>query len=132
MPGSYVLLVRLDEPARVRFGATGARDLARGRYAYVGSARGPGGFARLDRHRAVARGERDVRHWHVDHLLGHGAASVAGDRRFPEAVGECRLAEAVDGVPVPGVGATDCGCPTHLYGEEAGELGVPSPGTAPG
>lgn len=113
--GSYVLLVDLAEAARVRFGAAGHRDLEAVRYAYVGSARGPGGFARLERHREVARGERDVRHWHVDHLLGHGAASVAGDRRFPPAVGECDLAAAVRGQAVPGVGCTDCRCGSHLF-----------------
>lgn len=137
--GSYLLLVDLVAAARIRFGAAGPRDLADGRYAYVGSDRrrgpaswavwrgsspgrpstdaddgGPGGFARLERHREVARGERATRHWHVDHLLGHAAASVAGDRRFPPAVGECELAAAVQGEDVEGVGATDCRCRSHL------------------
>lgn len=127
MAGSYVLLVDLAEAARIRFGAAGPRDLPAGRYAYVGSARGPGGFARLERHREVARGERPVRHWHVDHLLGLEAASVAGDRRFPAAVGECALARAVQGEAVEGVGCTDCRCRSHLLRVTQG-LGAPGMG----
>lgn len=114
MGGSYVLLVDLAAAARIRFGAAGPRDLAAGTYAYAGSARGPGGFARLERHREVASGERTVGHWHVDHLLGHREASVVGDRRYPPAVGECDLAAALQGEPVPGVGSTDCRCGSHL------------------
>jgi endonuclease-3 len=106
--GSYVLLVELETPAEVAFGAVGTRSLGAGLHAYVGSARGAGGFARLERHREVARGTRSVRHWHVDHLLGHDAASVAGDRRFGE--------------PVVGVGCTDCGCRSHLFRIEPGGL----------
>lgn len=77
LAGSYVLLVDLEEAASVRFGAAGSRRLRAGRYAYVGSARGAGGFARLERHRGVARGARDVRHWHIDLFRLPGGAEAA-------------------------------------------------------
>lgn len=126
MPGTYTLLIDLDRAATVAFGAAGERDLVAGRYAYTGSAFGPGGFGRLDRHRAVARGDNDARHWHVDHLLGHPPASVTGDVRSAGERIECavaaRIADAPDTTPVPGIGASDCDCATHL---------VAVPGDAP-
>lgn len=74
--GTYTLVVRLEQPARIGFGAAGDRDLQPGWYAYVGSAFGPGGFARIDRHRRLASGVCQTRHWHIDYLLGHSAAVI--------------------------------------------------------
>lgn len=114
--GTYTLLIDLAEPATVTFGAVGARDLPAGRFAYTGSALGPGGFARVDRHDRVAAGEHGVSHWHVDHLLGHPAATLRDDVRSPGVDAECTVARTLLGQadPVPGVGATDCGCVSHL------------------
>ena len=69
--GTYTLLLSLPDPTTVAVGALGEFDLPAGAYAYTGSALGTGGFARVERHRRVARGDHDVRHWHVDHLTGH-------------------------------------------------------------
>lgn len=41
--GTYVLHIDLTTPATIEFGAAGTVDLDSGRYAYVGSAFGPGG-----------------------------------------------------------------------------------------
>ena len=118
--GTYTLLVDLDvpEPTVVAFGAAGERELRPGRYAYTGSALGPGGFARIDRHRRVAAGDHDVRHWHVDYLLGHPAGRLIGAVRSAAVDAECEVARAIGGAdavePVPGVGASDCDCSGHL------------------
>jgi len=69
--GTYTLLVELATDCTVGFGAAGERHLSAGWYAYTGTAFGPGGFARVDRHARVAAGHNDARHWHVDYLLGH-------------------------------------------------------------
>ncbi|WP_135820304.1 GIY-YIG nuclease family protein [Halostella litorea] len=114
MPGTYVLAVAVDEPATIEVGALGERAFDRGTYAYVGSAFGPGGFSRVERHRELAAGERDARHWHVDYLLGHPAASLAAVVKFPEMDVECDLASALPGDPVPAFGASDCDCDSHL------------------
>lgn len=115
--GTYTLLVELASSTTIRFGATGERDLPRGTYAYVGSALGTGGFARVERHHELARGERDARHWHIDYLLGAPEASVVGDVRTAGDV-ECAVATALReherADPIPGLGASDCDCPTHL------------------
>ena len=115
--GTYTLLVAFDAAATVRFGALGERDLSAGRYAYVGSAFGPGGFARVDRHRRTARGEHDTRYWHVDYLLAHPAAGIDAVVRSAGADVECAVAAALAGdfEGVDGVGCSDCGCDSHLF-----------------
>ncbi len=114
MSGTYVLIVAVDRPTTVEVGALGDREFADGAYAYVGSAFGPGGFARVDRHRELAAGERDARHWHVDYLLGDPAASLEAAITFADADRECELAGQLPGEPVAGFGASDCGCEAHL------------------
>lgn len=114
-PGAYLLVLAVEASRRVEAGALGAVELEPGRYAYAGSALGPGGVrARLLRH--VRR--RGPRHWHVDHLRGAArpvsAWWVHGEERL-----ECRWAAALAalpgaGRPTPGFGASDCGCPGHL------------------
>lgn len=127
--GTYTLLIDLDvdEPVTVAFGAAGSRALQPGRYAYTGSALGPGGFARIDRHRRVASGDHDVRHWHVDYLLGHPDAGLARAVRSPAVDAECRIAQSVADETgtesVPGVGASDCDCSSHLaFAPDASDL----------
>jgi endonuclease-3 len=112
--GTYTLLVGLDRDATVEVGALGAHALDRGWYAYTGSAFGPGGFARVERHRELAAGERNVRHWHVDYLLGCPAAAVRAVVRSPASDVECAVARRLPAGPVEGFGASDCDCRSHL------------------
>jgi Uri superfamily endonuclease len=103
LPGAYALLITLARPAA---------GFAPGRYAYLGSARGPGGIrARCARH---LRQDKVLR-WHVDRLtVTADVAALAimnGD--------ECNLTERLLAhgahAPVPGFGSSDCrNCPAHL------------------
>lgn len=103
LPGAYALLITL---------AKAAAGFAPGRYAYLGSARGPGGIrARCARHLRQDK----TRHWHVDRLTVvadvTALAIINGD--------ECNLTERLLAnaatVPVPGFGSSDCRtCPAHL------------------
>lgn len=112
--GTYVLEIALARPATIEVGALGDREFAAGTYAYVGSALGPGGFSRVERHRELARGDRDVRHWHVDYLLGHPESSLESVVTVPGEDRECELAASLPGTAVPGFGASDCDCSAHL------------------
>jgi Uri superfamily endonuclease len=112
--GTYVLLVDVARSTTVEVGALGSLAFPAGTYAYVGSAFGPGGFARVDRHRELAAGDRDARHWHVDYLLGHPDATLADAVTYPGADRECELAAKLPGDPVSGFGASDCDCEAHL------------------
>lgn len=114
--GTYTLIVELAAAATVEFGVAGERSLPAGWYAYTGSAQGSGGFARVERHYRLAAGEHDARHWHVDSLLGHPDARIDADVRSRGVDAECPIAEAIARAtePVPGIGATDSSCGSHL------------------
>ncbi|WP_128478178.1 GIY-YIG nuclease family protein [Halorussus pelagicus] len=119
LKGTYTLLVALETSATVEFGAAGERDLSAGWYAYTGSAFGTGGFARVERHRELARGERDARHWHVDYLLGHPESRIAEVVKTAGADAECAISRKIEtddaaAESVAGLGASDCECESHL------------------
>lgn len=114
-PGAYLLLLLLRQGVVLRVGRLGEFPLPRGYYAYVGSARGPGGVrARVARH---LRRDKSLR-WHIDYLAQYGDildvwASFGRARRecdwaavLVRSAGARRL--------VPGFGASDCGCAGHL------------------
>lgn len=112
--GAYVLFIDLDTPLTLDIPTLPPWVFKPGRYAYCGSAYGPGGIeARVRRH---LRPEKAV-HWHVDHVTGAGRVTDAGAR-----VGgrECDFLQqllALPGaaIPVPGFGSSDCrDCPAHL------------------
>ncbi len=118
-PGAYLLLIELAAPLALALPRLGAATLPRmtlppGRYAYGGSAYGPGGLrARIGRH---LRAEKTPR-WHVDRLT---AAGRVVDLRAVPGGRECDLVRALledpgTSVPVPGFGSSDCrACPAHL------------------
>lgn len=116
--GTYTLVLALDEPAAPEVGALGTCQFPAGGYAYTGSARASGGFARVDRHRRVAAGEHDARHWHVDFLTGHPATDLVDVARAAGIDAECRIARRLGDGPVPGFGASDCDCASHLSRRE--------------
>ena len=121
--GTYTLLIELPEAIAPSIGALGSQPLDPGWYAYTGSALGTGGFSRVDRHRRVAAGEHDVRHWHVDYLLGHDATALRDVVRAPGADVECAVASELPTSPVAGFGASDCDCEAHLaYAADEAEL----------
>ncbi len=113
--GVYVLW--LEVFGEVAVGRLGRRRLA-GTYAYVGSAQGPGGFRRLQRHQDVAEGRNPTRRWHIDFLLAAGTLRGAFIMETQDPSMECRLARALaQQLPpaIPRFGSSDCRCPTHLF-----------------
>jgi len=116
--GTYTLCIALPTTTTVAVGALGTHRLSAGTYAYTGSALGPGGFARVARHRRTARNDHDVRHWHIDSLLGDTPATIDRVYYAPGADVECAVADRLPAGPVDGFGASDCGCVSHLAGPE--------------
>ena len=100
---------------RLKVGKRGAFDFPAGWYAYVGSAFGPGGLrGRLKRHLAPATKP----HWHIDYLR---VAAPVGEVWYlsSEKVYEHQWADTLHSIPgtappVPGFGASDCICVSHL------------------
>jgi Uri superfamily endonuclease len=113
--GTYTLVIELPERAAISVGALGEQLFDAGWYGYVGSALGSGGFARIDRHRELAAGKRETRHWHIDYLLGHAESRLDAVVRTSGVDGECAVAETVETATAAGFGCSDCGCETHLF-----------------
>lgn len=112
--GTYVLVFALPEAVTLEVGALGEQEFPEGGYCYVGSALGSGGFSRIDRHRRVATGDHDVRHWHVDYFGGNHETELVDVVRIPERDCECALARDLGTGLVPGFGSSDCACESHL------------------
>ena len=112
MKGSYILLIELEKDTQIEIG-TGEKQLEKGLYTYFGSAFGPGGLKRIERHKEVSKGERDVKHWHIDYISGLESSKIVETVRFPEKDIECELAQQA-GEKVDGFGSTDCNCNSHL------------------
>ncbi len=113
-PGAYALFVELERALALEAASLGGSELAPGRYAYCGSAHGPGGLkARIGRH--LRRGKAP--HWHVDRLTAAGRILALG---LAPKGRECDLVEGLSrhsgvDVPLAGFGSSDCRrCPAHL------------------
>ncbi|MEF8820891.1 MAG: GIY-YIG nuclease family protein [Halovenus sp.] len=119
--GTYTLVIELPEPADIVVGALGRITFDAGWYAYVGSALGSGGFSRIDRHRELAAGDRDTRHWHIDYLLGHPETRLDTVVTTAAVDGECPVARELGDDGVPAFGCSDCRCNSHLFFKPARE-----------
>jgi len=113
--GIYCLILKTGG-AVLPVGALGEMQFPAGWYIYVGSALGPGGLARVNRHIRVYREACDHRpRWHIDRLLTDSrfvlTAAVCGETT---ARLECTLARSLGGDGVRGFGCSDCRCTTHL------------------
>jgi Uri superfamily endonuclease len=114
--GTYALVLCCRVRRRMRVGHLGMMELQPGFYVYVGSALGPGGLrARIAHH---VRGARRPR-WHIDYLRAHALLDqiwYCCDLSRREHQWARALEAARDGaVPLPGFGASDCHCRSHLY-----------------
>lgn len=115
-PGVYLLLLHVARPLALEPGRLGRFVLESGWYGYVGSAWGPGGLAaRVGRHLRPV-GAKRLR-WHIDWLTAQApVVQVAWSVETPRR--ECAWAQALRAVAaaiaIPGFGASDCACATHL------------------
>jgi len=112
LKGIYVLIIELDENVDINVGALGALRLAKGFYAYVGSAQT--NFAkRIGRH----LGKEKRKFWHIDYVLDHPASKIVrifavnADKNH-----ECKIARRISekGNGISGFGCSDCNCRSHL------------------
>lgn len=113
--GVYVLLI-YTEAGSIKAGTLGNISVRKGYYAYVGSALGCGGFARVKRHIRLSREKRGKNHWHIDNLLMHPESRLT--RVYCLRTGkqvECFTASCMSGEVVLRFGSSDCSCPGHLF-----------------
>lgn len=116
--GSYSLFIRLDEERKIRIGSLGEITFLKGFYAYNGSAFGPGGFKRVNRHKKMLKGQGNT-HWHIDYLLSSLQASFVGVIKSDGDI-ECDLSRVdEDKVDlIDNFGCSDCKCGSHLLFSE--------------
>ncbi|MDM7933754.1 MAG: GIY-YIG nuclease family protein [Methanothrix sp.] len=114
--GIYSLVLELERGRGIEVGSLGMLSLSRGYYVYTGSARGPGGLKRVDRHLQIIQGRREARRWHIDHLLPFTSLQVAFVTRTSRDL-ECIIARAIGESleAVGGFGCSDCRCGSHLH-----------------
>jgi len=114
--GIYCIVLK-NPACTVRVGALGPVSFAAGWHCYIGSALGPGGLVRLERHLRLAE-HRDRRpKWHIDYLLTDPRFVVAYAVSAPTTKRlECQLAATLarDGEGMEHFGCSDCSCPSHL------------------
>jgi Uri superfamily endonuclease len=113
-PGTYALLLELDEPTELEVGNLGCIRFDSPFYLYFGSAFGPGGLAaRLGRHLQARR----QAHWHIDYLRQVAAVVGAWHTRDTARL-ECTWAHAASSLSgarlVARFGSSDCRCRSHL------------------
>lgn len=113
--GVYILLFR-NEACTVRTGAVGERIFSAGWHAYVGSALGSGGFARVMRHfRLHSEKDRKPR-WHIDALLiSPWFHIISAYCIHTQEQIECHIARYMTGTVIKGFGSSDCSCKGHLF-----------------
>jgi Uri superfamily endonuclease len=115
-PGIYTLVLYLDQDRMVQVGLLGVIDFPAGFYSYTGSARGPGGLKRVDRHLSILQGKRSTKRWHIDYLLPHTSFCEVFITRTAQNL-ECQIAGSIEEslMAVKGFGCTDCRCVSHLH-----------------
>lgn len=118
LKGVYCLIFENGECA-LQVGKKGEFSFKKGYHIYVGSALGPGGLKRMQRHIRLSRDKDKNPKWHVDYLHFEPAFHLVSAvfAATPERL-ECLLADAVGGSSVPGFGCTDCACGSHLFFRE--------------
>jgi Uri superfamily endonuclease len=116
LPGTYALIVRIETPLTLTVGKLGLAKLPAGLVVYIGSAHGPGGLqSRIARH---LRREKVI-HWHIDAVTAHAPVIMVWYAATSDRL-ECNWAHTAASTPgirspVPGFGASDCSCQTHLF-----------------
>ncbi len=114
IPGTYMLFLKAAGRAEAGIGRMGVFIFEPGLYAYVGSARGPGGlYSRLRRY-ACGPGRR---RWHIDFFLPcaeiNGAVLKEGLEHLECAWAAWAGEKAVSSMK--GFGSSDCRCRSHLF-----------------
>jgi len=115
--GVYIMYITLGSKKRLKVGSLKLQSFDAGLFAYVGSARGPGGLrGRLRRHMGL-KGRPRALHWHVDHIISNPDSKIVGFHVL-EGASEHLVAEKVGSfarVSFRGFGCSDCNCNSHFF-----------------
>ena len=111
--GAYLLIMHLPEARDIAVGKLGNTRFPAGYYIYTGSAR-----KHLSKRVARHKRRRKSMHWHIDYLLAACRLTACEAIRNTGDL-ECLLAHRLSACcqwTIPGFGASDCPCGSHLFG----------------
>ena len=117
--GSYMLILSLAQERRIQTGGLGDVLFRKGYYIYVGSAK-KNLSQRVNRHLR----KRKSFFWHIDYLRNQADSCLALPIRS-QADLEHDIAHGLAQITswqIPGFGASDCSCTSHLFGMEGNPL----------
>jgi len=109
--GSYILILELKKPRRVKIGSLEFCKFPKGHYFYVGSAK-KGIEQRIMRHI-----RSNIKHWHIDYLKAKAkiiGAIIIEDSNLNECTISSILRKRYE-APVRNFGSSDCSCSSHLF-----------------
>lgn len=115
-PGTYLLIMAANTSAKIQIGRLGTLHIQPGFYLYIGSAFGRGGIrTRVARQLKIP----NKKHWHIDYLRPYVQLKAVSYSLTTEKL-ECQWATLIQtapkfSMPLPGFGASDCSCVTHLF-----------------
>jgi sugar fermentation stimulation protein A len=110
--GCYMLILHIPDEKKITVGSLGFVHFPSGYYIYVGS-------AKTNLTQRIARHLREKKSffWHIDYLRNEAATCSALPIRSSAPL-EHEIALAVNRIAdwsIPGFGASDCSCATHLF-----------------
>lgn len=121
--GCYMVILKLRRNRRLPIGGLGEILFRQGYYLYVGSAM-KNLAKRIQRHQR----KRKRHFWHIDYLREHAEFCTALPVRASTRL-ECDMAKRMMEISdwhVPGFGASDCSCSSHLFGMKTDPQKKPS------
>jgi Uri superfamily endonuclease len=112
-PGTYSLIVKLEDDQEIEIGKLGLIHFKAGYYVYTGSALN-NVEARIKYHRKDSKKLT----WHIDYLLQYARITNVLVKKSPKKW-ECRINRWISalekGEEIPKFGSSDCKCSSHLH-----------------
>ena len=113
MKGSYLLLLKIKKPLKIKIGSLGLIKFQKGNYIYVGSALNSL-ENRIKRHFKKTK----KKHWHIDYLTTNKNVKILkAVYKISNKKLECKIAKRINklGKPIEKFGSSDCKCKGHLF-----------------
>ncbi|MCK5040573.1 MAG: GIY-YIG nuclease family protein [Candidatus Aenigmarchaeota archaeon] len=113
MKGIYILIISLSKTMKIKVGAIGDINFAKGHYAYVGSAQN-NLEKRVQRHMKKNKKLK----WHIDYLTSDKSATVEKVLyKLALKSEECKTADILSQTEegIKNFGCSDCKCQSHLF-----------------
>ncbi len=116
--GSYILVINIKKPVKIKIGSLGSFEFLKGYYVYVGSAMNNLN-KRIERHLKTSKKGQNKKHWHIDYLLSSFETIIKGVYyKESDKKEECFIAEKISKISqgeIKGFGSSDCKCKSHLF-----------------